>query len=141
MKLDFCVVCGSKEDLHQHHIIPVVLSDDKREVTTDNTITVCGYHHKLIHGIQQKDHFNHSVLTKKGLIKARNDGKTLGRKSKTTEKEKEEIIDMLIKGISVSSVARKYNISRATVISIRETFKIKKKYSFNWNDNNWERGI
>ena len=136
MKLDFCVVCGKKEDLHQHHIFPIVLSDNNRN-TDNETITVCGYHHKLIHGLQQHDKFNHRHLTIEGLNKARKKGIKLGRRSKTNDQQKEEIIDKLIKGISVSSLSREYNISRATIINIRETFNAKKKYSYDWEREKW----
>ena len=80
MKLTFCVVCGTDKDLHQHHIEPVVWSRINRTakkkyynpnaplkdcsfteifaylfdigiISDDETITVCSYHHHLLHGI------------------------------------------------------------------------------------------
>ena len=71
------------------------------------------------------------------LNKARKKGIKLGRRSKTNDQQKEEIIDKLIKGISVSSLSREYNISRATIINIRETFNAKKKYSYDWEREKW----
>ena len=51
-------------------------------------------------------------------------GKTLGRKPKTTEDQRVIIRDQLNSGVSVSQVARDYGISRAAVISIRDSVKI-----------------
>ena len=79
MKLNFCAVCGVETDLQQHHIEPVVFSKigrkkakgyddnkplkdctsmevfkwlfDKGIITDDGEITVCSYHHHLMHGI------------------------------------------------------------------------------------------
>ena len=62
--------------------------------------------------------------TQAGLARAKAEGKTLGRKPKTTEDQRVIIREQLNSGVSVSQVARDYGISRAAVISIRETGKI-----------------
>lgn len=58
--------------------------------------------------------------TQAGLARAKAEGKTLGRKPKTTEDQRVVIRDQLNSGISVSQVARDYGISRAAVIAIRK---------------------
>ena len=58
--------------------------------------------------------------TQAGLARARAEGKKLGRKAKTTDSQRQEIRSLLTSGTSVSEVARRYAVSRATVISIRE---------------------
>lgn len=58
--------------------------------------------------------------TQAGQARARAAGKHLGRPSKTTEKDREEIRRRLAEGESVSSVARAFEISRGTVITIRD---------------------
>lgn len=58
--------------------------------------------------------------TQAGLARAKAEGKKLGRKSKTTDDQKQSIIKELKDGISVSQVARTYQVSRATIIGIRE---------------------
>ena len=55
MKLNFCVLCGSKENLHHHHVIPKVKGGTDDE---DNLITLCEKHHEMIHNIQQCDDFS-----------------------------------------------------------------------------------
>ena len=42
MKLNFCVLCGTTEKLHHHHVIPKVQGGTNDE---DNFITLCFDHH------------------------------------------------------------------------------------------------
>jgi len=58
--------------------------------------------------------------THAGLARARKEGKQIGRPSKTTPEQRIEILEALGRGESVSSQARRYSISRANVIGIRE---------------------
>ncbi|MDO9234922.1 MAG: recombinase family protein [Aquabacterium sp.] len=58
--------------------------------------------------------------THAGLARAKAEGKQLGRPSKTTEANKETIRVRLGAGDTVSQVARDFEISRASVISIRD---------------------
>ena len=58
--------------------------------------------------------------TQSGLQRAKSEGKQLGRPKKTTSLERSTIVEKLKLGESVSQLARDYNISRGTVISIRE---------------------
>lgn len=57
--------------------------------------------------------------TQAGLQRARAQGKRLGRPVKTTDEQRQEIRSLLESGMSVSDVARQFNISRASIISIR----------------------
>ena len=61
--------------------------------------------------------------TKMGLLRAKAEGKKLGRPKKTTTQQRKEIIQKLEEGISVSELARIYGISRASVIWIRENLQ------------------
>lgn len=58
--------------------------------------------------------------TQAGLARARAEGRKLGRPSKTTGTAKAEIVEALDGGATVSTVARQYVISRASVIAIRK---------------------
>lgn len=58
--------------------------------------------------------------THAGLMRARSEGKKLGRKSKTTTEQRNRIIQKLIEGESVSAVARQFSVSRANIINIRD---------------------
>ena len=66
--------------------------------------------------------------TQAGLARAKAEGKKLGRRSKTNEEQRSEIIKKLQSGIAVSAVAREYQISRANVINIRNQFNISYKH-------------
>ena len=57
--------------------------------------------------------------TQAGLARAKAEGKVLGRKPKTNPEQKSEILQRLTSGATVSSLAREFGISRASVISIR----------------------
>lgn len=57
--------------------------------------------------------------TQAGLQRAKAEGKTLGRPSKTTPDQRAEIRCRLDAGESVSALARVYSVSRANIIGIR----------------------
>lgn len=59
--------------------------------------------------------------TQAGLARAKAEGKTLGRPPKTNTDQQTKIIKKLNEGQSVSAVAREYNVSRATIIGIRDS--------------------
>lgn len=58
--------------------------------------------------------------TQAGLARAKAEGKRLGRPSKTTESQRTEIRILLAQGATVSDVARQFQVSRASVINIRD---------------------
>ncbi|WP_058086534.1 recombinase family protein [Aquabacterium parvum] len=58
--------------------------------------------------------------TQAGLARAKSEGKQLGRPSKTSEEDKQAIREQLEAGATVSQMARDYDISRASVIAIRD---------------------
>lgn len=58
--------------------------------------------------------------TQAGQARARAEGKHMGRPSKTTANERRLIVQRLVGGESVSSVARAFKVSRGTVINIRD---------------------
>ena len=61
--------------------------------------------------------------TQAGLQRAKAEGKKLGRKSKTSDLQKQDILNRLKSGETVSGVARDYKVSRATVIGIRKSME------------------
>ncbi len=58
--------------------------------------------------------------TQAGLARAKAEGKRLGRRAKTSDTDRAIIRARLSAGETVSQLARDFDISRATVISIRE---------------------
>lgn len=56
--------------------------------------------------------------TQAGLARAKAEGKTLGRRPKTTEAQQATIKEAYAAGATVSALARDYSVSRATILSI-----------------------
>ena len=56
--------------------------------------------------------------TQSGLARAKSEGKTLGRPSKTTADQRAEIIAKYEQGESVSALARMYEVSRANILGV-----------------------
>ena len=149
MILPFCAVCGTTEGLHQHHLEPVIqtcierkrkkgydskkpLSEcdsmevfaflfDQGVISDDGTITVCDYHHNILHGILKFQMANHINLIKKGLERARANGTKLGRPSVITEDVKYEVLTLRKQGVSIKKLANQFNIGVGTVYSILES--------------------
>jgi putative DNA-invertase from lambdoid prophage Rac len=59
-----------------------------------------------------------------GLARAKAENKRLGRPPKTSQSDQQEIISKLAQGATVSQLARDYDISRASIIKIRETASV-----------------
>lgn len=56
--------------------------------------------------------------THAGLARAKSEGKTLGRPSKTTAAQRAEIVTKYTAGESVSALARMYAVSRANILGV-----------------------
>lgn len=61
--------------------------------------------------------------TQAGQARARAAGTHMGRPAKTTEAQRRAIVAALDKGATVTSMADKFKVSRATIIGIRDTAK------------------
>jgi len=149
MKLNFCVVCGTKDDLQQHHITPVIRSRtksysknkkydpnkplkdcdtyeifgylfDQGYISDDGEITVCAFHHHIIHGIVKYQKTLHSNMVKEGQENARKQGKQIGRPSNIND-------DMVLaakiereNGLGIKNIAKKLKIGVGTVYKLLE---------------------
>lgn len=60
--------------------------------------------------------------TQAGLARAKSEGKTLGRPSKTIASQREDIVAKCAAGESVSALARQYNVSRANILGVVKPF-------------------
>jgi hypothetical protein len=125
MILDFCAICGKTEDLHHHHIVPVIRGGDDNET---NLITLCVEHHAWIHALKPSMWNNHSALIKAGLEKARKNGSRLGR-TPIDDKIKDEVI-MLAEttDLTQQKIANKVGISTGKVCQILQEKGIKTSY-------------
>lgn len=76
MRVDFCVFCGSREGVEQHHVVSLA---EGGQDTPENTLSVCGLHHGLLHCVRRTASI--SELTRKGLADAKARGVKLGSKN------------------------------------------------------------
>jgi len=147
MKLNFCVVCGTKEDLHQHHIEPIVYSNKKRNksrrvldvnkplkecstfeifahlfdegfISEDDTITVCSYHHNLIHGVMKYQKNQQGEMIKEGQKRARENGVKFGRPSKITPILIDQVKEMRRNGVGIKRIAKNTELGIGTVYKL-----------------------
>jgi len=89
-----CRLCRDTDEPHIHHITPLSVGGDN---SIDNIITLCSSCHSLIHYCNPKCRFMHSKLTKEGLKKAKLNGKTLGRKSLSTNPPQDNMASTTMK--------------------------------------------
>lgn len=64
-----CANCGATEDLHVHHIVPLVVGGSNRR---SNLCVLCGECHGLVHGLGLKNHTKAVVI---GMETARSEGR------------------------------------------------------------------
>lgn len=57
--------------------------------------------------------------TRAGIARARNEGKVIGRPPKTSPEQRRDMLESMAAGQTVSALARKYGVSRASVIAVR----------------------
>ena len=67
--------------------------------------------------------------TQAGLMRAKAEGKKLGRPSKTTPEQKAEIVLRRSNGETISQLARNFGVSRATIIAIASDDGVQKTTS------------
>jgi hypothetical protein len=115
---DMCFECGSKTNLHFHHIIPQSLGGNK-------TIPLCSVCHSKVH---DRKFTNFSELVKKGLDDRRKQGLPMGRPKGTTEpkskilnkKEYHYAITLLKKNKhSIRYIAKLSELSVNTVLKLK----------------------
>jgi len=82
MILNFCAICGTRDDLHHHHFVAKSHGGSDDET---NMLTLCFKHHNEIHSKSYGDKVNHSKLTKEGLQRARERGVVLGNSKNLIE--------------------------------------------------------
>ena len=124
MKLKFCVLCGTKERLHHHHVIPKAQGGTDDE---ENFITLCRNHHAMIHQVSPTRFNNFQVLAQIGRKNAMARGVKFGRKplyehlyAQVTEKYCKEW-----KGYTL--IAKELNMSKSSVRRIVDKFNLRDK--------------
>ena len=115
MKLNFCALCGSTDNLEHHHVLPKSLGGSDNE---DNLLTLCSTHHVQLHNLSP-GRINSSILIKAAKAKQREQGIFLGghvpfgyrlKNDKLIKNAKEqriiaEIIDLRNKGMTLREIS------------------------------------
>ena len=150
MKHPHCVICGTTNDLQQHHIDPVVYGKSKRtkkknknydptkslkdcsvkdifeylhdlgHMSDDGEMTVCGYHHNILHGIVKFQKAEHGKMIKEGMNKAVANGKKIGRPTNINEEIITKVKFMREKGIGIKKIATDLKVGVGTVYKVME---------------------
>ena len=92
MKFDFCVACGSADDLQHHHL--VMKSEGGSDAET-NWITLCRACHDKVHMRTHGTYvqpYNHGSLVRIGQERARAEGKRFGPRQAYQVKHPETIV-------------------------------------------------
>jgi len=106
-----CINCG-KDAIHLHHVVPKSLGG--KEGT--NLVPLCDECHSIIHGYSFTNGvISHSELTKKGLERARANGKQLGRQQGTHL--------ITAKGIKIKQIIQQYSKDFNGTLSDTEILK------------------
>jgi hypothetical protein len=106
MKLNFCVACGSRDDLHHHHLAPRVEDGPDDE---SNLITLCEVCHGRIHG---RTFLNHRKLQRAGITKAREAGTYKGRPATVNE------LRIRSHGLGATEIARIVGCKRGNIYKV-----------------------
>ena len=111
MKLEFCVACGSRDDLQHHHLVAKTRGGSDAEA---NRITLCTSCHDKLHE-QRYGASKQSKRIKTALAARRARGASIGRPKKLMPDQREEALKRLDSGETKAAVARSYGLSKATV--------------------------
>ena len=79
------------------------------------TITLCTYHHNIMHGIMKFQKAQHSNLIKEGVKRAKERGVRMGRPPSVTDEKKNQICDMYKSGVKKKNIAKKLRVGCGTV--------------------------
>ena len=112
MKLEFCVACGSKDDLQHRHLVTKAKGGSDAE---PNRITLCTSCHDKLLQRQRNGAYTHSKHIKIALAARRARGASIGRPKKLMPDQRKEVLQRLESGESRADVARSYGLSKATV--------------------------
>jgi hypothetical protein len=120
VRWDNCFECGSKEDIHYHHVVPETYGGK-------NTLPLCAICHGKIH----KMDFSNKELRMLGIQKAKAEGKYKGRKIGAKESydkflgkpKVKEIASLLIEGMGIRKISRTTNTSPNYIYKVKDRLK------------------
>ena len=105
-----CCNCGSTSDLQYHHIIPIVIGG--KDINSNMCCLCYDCHYKLHHNGEDKKVVNYGELIKNGQARAKEQGKSIGRKP---NKVKLTLLDGTIIIDTTTNIANKINVNLRTL--------------------------
>ena len=111
MKLEFCVACGSKDELQHRHLVTDTKGGSDDEA---NRITLCNSCHDKLYQ-QRCGAGKHSQRIKTAFAARRARGASIGRPKKLMPDQCKEALQRLESGETQANVALSYGLSTATV--------------------------
>jgi HNH endonuclease/Helix-turn-helix domain of resolvase len=112
MRLEFCVACGSKDDLQHHHLVTRAEGGDN---SPTNLITLCHSCHLKLHRRQKNGTYNASQHLREGFARAKARGVKLGRRPSLTPGQQQEALARRDAGETLMDIARSFNVSHSTI--------------------------
>ena len=114
MKLEFCVICGSKKSLHHHHIIPKSQGGDDH---SHNFLTLCWEHHDWIHHIRK-------TRSKKDFVACIKAGQKngVGGRPKLSDELEKNIIKLREEGHSYRKIRKMTGHALTTITRVLKNF-------------------
>lgn len=85
-------------------------------VSEKETLTLCTYHHNIMHGILKFQKAQHTTLIKEGIKRAREKGIHIGRPFSVTKETRDNICELYKKGVSVKKIAKQLRCGVGTTI-------------------------
>jgi hypothetical protein len=115
--MNTCYECGAVEQLHDHHVVPKSLGGTK-------TLPLCPNCHGLVH---ERDFMKQSTLQKKGVLRAKAEGRYKGRQKGTFESAEKflakpqnaYVLALLRLQYSDSQTAKEVQVHHNTVLKVR----------------------
>lgn len=115
-----CCNCHTdqKDTIQFHHIVPLSIGGND---CSSNIVPLCDNCHNLIHhNITKNGSYNHSSLIKKGIQKAKEQGKIVGRRKTTIENIPEKFKNFYYpqiknKSMSIMEASHQTKMSRTTI--------------------------
>jgi len=84
-------------------------------ISEKETITLCTYHHNIMHGIMKFQKAQHSNLIKEGVKRAKERGVKIGRPVSVTNETRDTICEMFKNGVTRKQIAKKLRVGCGTV--------------------------
>lgn len=110
-------------------------------ISEKETLTLCTYHHNIMHGILKFQKAQHTTLIKEGIKRAREKGVHIGRPVSVKQETRDKICELYRNGIGVKKIAKQLRCGIGTTIKTLMDKGIYKSQKKSFEENEIIRGI